>query len=149
VATEDAVQLLLRTDQGAAGSAVISQVSPGRKNRLWFEIDGAEHSVSFDQENPETLVLGGRGHTETLVRDPAALSPEAARLSPVPAGHPLGYRDCFASFVADVYDAVRRLDADGVPAEPPYPTFADAARTARITEAVLRSAATRTWMEVH
>jgi predicted dehydrogenase len=148
VATEDSVQLLLRTDRGAAGSAVISQVSPGRKNRLWFEIDGAEHSVSFDQENPETLTLGGRERTETLVRDPALLSPEAARLSPVPAGHPLGYRDCFATFVADVYDAVRRSGA-AAPAEPLYPTFADAARTARITEAVLRSAATRTWMEVH
>ena len=37
----------------------------------------------------------------------------------------------------------------GAPGEPLYPTFADAARTARITEAVLRSAATRTWMEVH
>ena len=149
VATEDAVQMLLRTDRGAAGSVVISQVSPGRKNRLWFEVDGAEHSVSFDQENPETLTLGGRERTEILVRDPAALSPEAARLSPVPAGHPLGYRDCFATFVADVYDAVRRADAADTPAEALYPTFADAARTARITEAVLRSAATRTWMEVH
>jgi predicted dehydrogenase len=148
VATEDVVHVLLRTDRGASGSLVVSQVSPGRKNRLWFEIDGAEHSVVFDQENPETLTWGGREHTETVIRDPGTLSPAAARLSPVPAGHPLGYRDCFAAFVADVYDAVRRHPSEGVPAEPLYPTFADAARTARITDAVLQSARSRSWIEV-
>jgi len=148
VGTEDVVHVLLRTDKGATGSLVVSQVSPGRKNRLWFEVDGAEHSVAFDQENPETLLLGGRARTETVLRDPSTLSAEAARLSPVPAGHPLGYRDCFAAFVADVYDAVRAHPGGGVPAAPLYPTFADAARTARITDAVLRSARSRSWIEV-
>ena len=149
VATEDVVHVVFRTDLGATGSLVVSQVSPGRKNRLWFEVDGAEHSVSFDQENPETLLLGGREHTETVIRDPGTLSPEAARLSPVPAGHPLGYRDCFAAFVADVYDAVRAAAAGAPLRESALdPTFADAARTARITDAVLRSAHSRSWIEV-
>jgi len=149
VATEDVVHVVFRTDLGATGSLVVSQVSPGRKNRLWFEVDGAEHSVSFDQENPETLLLGGRERTETVIRDPGTLSAEAARLSPIPAGHPLGYRDCFAAFVADVYDAVRATAAGAEPIQPPlYPTFADAARTARITDAVLRSAHSRSWTEV-
>jgi predicted dehydrogenase len=149
VATEDVVHVVFRTDQGATGSVVISQVSPGRKNRLWFEVDGAEHSVSFDQEAPETLLFGGRERTETVIRDPGTLSPEAARLSPVPAGHPLGYRDCFAAFVADVYTAVRDSALSPSSRESAlYPTFADAARTARITDAVLRSAHTATWIEV-
>ncbi|HWG23036.1 Gfo/Idh/MocA family oxidoreductase [Actinospica sp.] len=149
VATEDVVHVVFRTDLGATGSLVVSQVSPGRKNRLWFEVDGAEHSVSFDQENPETLLFGGRERTESVVRDPGTLSAEAARLSPVPAGHPLGYRDCFAGFVADVYDAVRTAAAgEAVSESALYPTFADAARTARITDAVLRSAHSRTWIEV-
>ncbi|NUR63247.1 MAG: gfo/Idh/MocA family oxidoreductase, partial [Catenulispora sp.] len=34
------------------------------------------------------------------------------------------------------------------PAAPLYPTFADAARTAHITDAVLASAANRSWIEV-
>jgi predicted dehydrogenase len=147
VSTEDAVHVVFRTDQGAGGSVVVSQVSPGRKNRLWFEIDGAQHSVSFDQENPETLLLGGRERTEILHRD--TLSAEAARHNSVPAGHPLGYRDCFAAFVSDVYEAVRAPVRTTVPAAAPrYPTFADAARTAHITDAVLRSAQSRTWIEV-
>jgi predicted dehydrogenase len=62
----------------------------------------------------------------------------------------MGYRDCFAALVADVYDAVRD-PSGGTGSEAPdprYPTFADAARTARITDAVLRSSRTRSWIEV-
>ncbi|GAA1991970.1 Gfo/Idh/MocA family oxidoreductase [Catenulispora subtropica] len=144
VTTEDAVQVLFRTDRGATGALVVSQVSPGRKNRLWFEIDGADRSVSFDGEDPESLLFGGRDRTEILRRD--ALSPAAARINAVPAGHPWGYRDCFAAFTADVYAAV--ADPDLRAGTPAYPAFADAARTAHITDAVLTSAAHRSWIEV-
>ena len=37
-----------------------SQVSAGRKNRLWIELDGAEEALSFDQEQPEELWCGAR-----------------------------------------------------------------------------------------
>jgi predicted dehydrogenase len=143
VTTEDAAHVLFRTDRGAGGTLVASQVSPGRKNRLWFEVDGAEASVVFDQENPESLLVGRRHATEVVVRDAAALHPEAARLSVLPAGHPMGYHDCFTAFVRQVYDAVRgRADATS------YPTFGDAARAAALTDAVLTAARTRTWTEV-
>ncbi|GAA2060814.1 Gfo/Idh/MocA family oxidoreductase [Catenulispora yoronensis] len=147
VTTEDAVQVLFRTEQGATGAVVVSQVSPGRKNRLWFEIDGAERSVSFDGEDPESLLLGGRDRTEILRRD--NLSPGAARVNAVPAGHPWGYRDCFAAFTADVYAAIADPALRGTPEQSPlYPAFPDAARTAHITDAVLASAANRSWIEV-
>ena len=58
VETEDVVVAQFETDGGAMGSLVVSQVSAGRKNRLWLEIDGAEETVVFDQENPETLWCG-------------------------------------------------------------------------------------------
>jgi predicted dehydrogenase len=145
-ATEDAVQLLFRTDRGATGTLTVSQVSPGRKNRLWFEVDGTRTSLAFDQEAPESLFVGSRGENGAVLRDPATLSPAAARLSVVPGGHPMGYLDCFAAFVRDVHDTVRA----GGPrrATPLYPTFDDAARMVRLTAAVLGSAADRTWKEV-
>jgi predicted dehydrogenase len=162
VDTEDAVQVLFRTDRGAAGTLTVSQVSPGRKNRLWFEVDGAAASVGFDQENPESLFYGSRAGNAQLLRDPALLSADAARLSVLPAGHPMGYADCFAAFVAQVYDAVRTKtvavtspspsgdgDKDGDGAYPGgFPSFADAARGVRLTEAVLSSARSRSWIEV-
>ncbi|OLE25209.1 MAG: oxidoreductase [Catenulispora sp. 13_1_20CM_3_70_7] len=145
VTTEDAVHVLFRTDLGATGTLVVSQVSPGRKNRLWFEIDGADRSVSFDGEDPETLLLGGRDRTEIVRRD--HLTPEADRINAVPAGHPWGYRDCFAAFTADVYAAIAD-PASAASGPAAFPAFADAARTAHITDAVLASAAHRSWIEV-
>jgi predicted dehydrogenase len=142
VDTEDIACLMFRTDQGAIGSLVVSQASPGRKNRLWFEVDGRAASLTFDQEAPEELWLGRRQSTEILRRDPALLSPDAARLSSLPAGHPHGYADCFTAFLHDVYATVRGEKS------PPFPTFADGARTALLTDTVLASARTRSWIEV-
>jgi predicted dehydrogenase len=124
------------------GTVVVSQVSAGRKNRLWFEVDGTRGSAAFDQEQPEQLWVGRRAASQLLVRDPAALSPEAARLTTLPAGHPQGYHDCFTAFLADVYAACR-----GEP-RPDLPTFDDGARAAVLTDAVLASAAARSWKEV-
>jgi predicted dehydrogenase len=143
VRTEDAVVVQFETDAGAVGSAVISQISAGRKNRLFLELDGADAALAFEQEEPESLWVGRREGVEIVKRDPAFLSPPAARLATLPAGHPQGYADCFDAFVADAYAAAAGEEpADGMP------VFADGLRAARITEAVLSSAAERRWVEV-
>jgi predicted dehydrogenase len=143
VSTEDAAVVQFETDAGALGSVVISQVSAGRKNRLWFEIDGSEEALAFDQEQPEEL-WAGRRPSETIVRrDPESLSPAAARYATLPGGHPQGYADCFDAFVADFYEAVVSGDApDGLP------SFADGLRANRITDAVLASAASGEWVDL-
>src|SRR6185295_13246817 len=64
VTGDDAVTMQFETDRGAAGTLVVSQVSPGRKNRLWFEIDATQASIAFDQETPEQLWIGARDHHE-------------------------------------------------------------------------------------
>ena len=60
---KDAATLVFETDRGAVGSLVASQVTPGRKNRLWFSLDGATTSMAFDQELPESLWVGSREST--------------------------------------------------------------------------------------
>ena len=122
---------------------VISQVTPGRKNRLWLEVDGAEEAIAFDQEAPELLWCGRREAATLLPRDADALSPAAARYVTLPAGHPEGYADCFDAFVAEAYGAIQTGEAiEGLP------VFADGLRAARITEAVLASARAQAWVEV-
>jgi predicted dehydrogenase len=141
VTTEDAAVVLFETDQGAAGNLTISQISPGRKNRLWFSVDGAAESLCFDQENPDSLWIGGREVNRQLLRG-SSEGPAAARYSVVPAGHPQGYQDCFDAFVADTYAAIAGEAPDGLP------TFTDGLRAARITEAVLESSRTSSWVGV-
>jgi len=142
VATEDAMTALFRTRAGVHGTLIVSQVSPGRKNHLHVEVACAEASVRFEQEHPETLWLGRRSGTETIWRDPAVLGPDGARLAIVPAGHAQGYLDCFDLFVADSYAAIAGAEPEGLP------TFVDGARSVRIVDAVLASAATGGWVEV-
>ncbi|WNG41637.1 Gfo/Idh/MocA family oxidoreductase [Archangium minus] len=142
VSTEDVALVHFETHLGAVGSLVISQVSPGRKNRLWFELDGADAALAFDQEQPESLWVGRRSGPSLVLRDPSHLAAPAARLSPLPAGHPQGYHDCFDLFVADTYAAIAGGEPDGLP------RFEDGVRAARITDAVLASARTQSWVEV-
>ncbi len=142
IATEDVAGVIVQLASGAIGTLLVSQLAPGRKNRLTFELSGADASVAFDQENPELLWLGRRDASGLLLRDPATLAPDAARVSTVPAGHPMGYQDAFNAFVADSYDLVRGEQPEGVP------MFADGLRAVRLTEAVLASAASGTWIEV-
>jgi predicted dehydrogenase len=143
VTTEDAAVVLFETDHGALGTVTVSQISAGRKNRLWIEFDGAVETLAFDQENPEQLWCGRREAATIVRRDPEYLSAAAARFSTLPPGHPQGYADCFDAFVADVYDAI----AQGAPSDG-LPGFEDGLRAAQITDAVLQSAAGQAWVDV-
>jgi predicted dehydrogenase len=143
VTTEDAAMVMFETDRGALGSVVVSQVSAGRKNRLWFEISSAAEGLAFDQERPETLWVGRRERADVIPRDFATLTPDAANYVTLPGGHPQGYHDCFDAFVAETYEAIRTGEAaDGLPGLP------DGLRSLRITEAVLESGRERRWVEV-
>lgn len=142
VRTEDSAALVLRTSRGTLGSATISQVAAGRKNRLWFELDGTLGSAEFDQENPERIWLGGAEGSRILVRDPEHGSEEQRRLSRLPAGHGQGYAECFEAFVADTYAAIAGRTPEGLP------TFEDGLRSARLVDAVLRSAHDAAWTKV-
>jgi len=143
VGTEDAAIVQFETDGGAIGSTVISQISAGRKNRLFLELDGNNETLAFNQEEPESLWVGRRDAATLIKRDPAYLSAAAQHYATLPAGHPQGYADCFDAFVAEVYQIV----ASGEPVVG-MPLFADGLRTARITDAVLISARERRWIDV-
>lgn len=142
VTTEDAASVLFRTGSEVLGTVTVSQVSAGRKNRLWFEFDGAHQSAVFDQESPETVWLGRPEYSTLLHRDPGHGAPDARRFSTLPAGHPQGYMQCFEAFVADTYAAIGGDHRGGLP------TFADGARSARIVDAVVESARTGTHVTV-
>jgi predicted dehydrogenase len=142
VVTEDLAVLLLRTQHGILANFTVSQLSAGRKNRLWFEVDGAKASLVFDQEDPERLWLATTKSTELLVRDPNMGSSEQRRLATLPAGHVQGYAQCFEAFVDDTYAVIRGEARIGLP------TFADGLRSAQIIDAVLRSSASSSWVSI-
>jgi predicted dehydrogenase len=137
-----ATTVLFTTDAGASGSMLVSQTAIGRRNALRFSLDGAEASYGFDQEHPETLLVGQFDGNLALHRGSPATSAAAARYSLLPPGHPQGYQDCFNAFVADTYAAIGGATPDGLP------TFADGVRAAVLVDAAISSSESSTWVEV-
>ena len=143
VVSDDAAGMLVRFANGARGTCTISQVSPGRKNAMSWQIDGSESSVAWCQEDPEDLWVGHRGRPNELrKRDPGLMHPSAAATAAYPAGHVEGYPDTFRALFADVY---ADIVAGGPAPTPAYPTFADGHDAVLVCDAVARSAATGTW----
>lgn len=143
VSSEDVAAALFKTGNGTLASLTVSQVSAGRRNRLWFEIDGAKASVAFDQEDSERLWMGLPDQREQVfVRGPGAGSAEQRRLAVLPAGHAQGYGNCFEAFVADTYRAIEAERPEGLP------TFDDGLRSALIVDRVIASARSRAWTSI-
>src|SRR5829696_3813449 len=85
----------------------VSQVSAGHKNRLGFEINGADASLAWNLERPEELWVGRRERaSELLQRDPSLLAPEARSTTSYPGGHAEGFPDTFKALYRAVYRAV-------------------------------------------
>lgn len=139
VTTEDYGAVLLRFRSGERGALWVSQVTAGRKNRLRFEIAGSERSLAWESERPNELWIGERDEpNRVLIRDPALLSPRAARFAAMPGGHNEGYADSFKQCFRDIYAWIETEPA--ARGEPEFPTFADGHRELVLCEAVLASA---------
>jgi predicted dehydrogenase len=144
--TEDLAHLLFRFDDGARGSAVVSQVSAGRKNALRLEVDGSEGALAWDSERPDELWLGHRDRAnEVLLRNPALLDPAARARTTLPAGHAEGFAETFRELYRAVYAAVATGE---MPAEPDFPTFAEGHRANVLGDAIALSNRERRWVEV-
>jgi predicted dehydrogenase len=144
--SDDAAGILLRFENGARGTASISQVSAGRKNSVSFEVDGSDSALSWYSEDPDRLWIGHRGRAnEILQRDPSRVAPEAARVIGYPGGHVEGYADTFRALFSQVYADIER----GGPSDRPnYPTFADGHDILCVTDAIARSAKSQSWVSV-
>ena len=146
ISTEDFAHILVRFDNGARGSCVVSQVSTGRKNSIRFEIDGSAGALAWDGERQEELWLGRReAPNEVLLRNPALMHPVAAARTHLPVAHAEGFADTFRELYRAVYADVAR----GAPsADPDYPTFRDGHVENVLADAVARSHREERWVDV-
>ncbi len=148
IATEDAGSILFELDNKAQGVFTVSQVSAGRKNHFWFEIDGNKKAVAWNQENPNEMWIGYRDKpNEILIKDPSLLSEEARKFAHYPGGHPEGYPDGLKNLFISVYDFIRERK-DPIKDKPDFPTFNDGHLENRIVEAILNSSKEQKWVEV-
>ena len=146
ISTEDTATILLRFEGGARGAVSISQISPGRKNSLVYEIDGSDGAWSWDSEQPDQAWRGHRDRpNEILIRNPALMGAAGQAAAALPGGHVEGFFDTFCAHFRAVYADV----GAGVRSpRPGYPTFADGHDEMLVGEAIARSAREGRWIEV-
>ncbi len=146
--TEDAGSVMLQFDNGATGVFTVSQVSAGRKNHFWFEIDASKKSVSWNQEEPNKLWLGYREKgNEIIIKDPSLLDEDVRKYAHYPGGHPEGYPEGPKNLFINVYNFIRE-GKDPLKDKTDFPTFEDGHWENKIVEAVLKSNKEQKWIEV-
>jgi predicted dehydrogenase len=146
ITTEDHGSILLRFRGGASGCFSVSQVAPGRKNCLRYEVSGSRSSLAWDSENPNELWIGHRGRpNEVLLRDPALLHASVRPHADYPGGHAEGFPDTLKQLFRSVYDYIEAGDSH---APRHFPTFHDGHREVVLCEAILRSQRERRWVDL-
>lgn len=116
---DDYGHAVIRMENGALGTVTASQISHGRENDIFIEVDGTKASLSWYQENPNQLFVRRNGQPHAIyTRDPNApyivdLAKASCR---IPSGHPEGYLEAFGNVYRAAYDAMV-LRATGQPFE--------------------------------
>lgn len=144
--SEDYASLLLHYEGGARGVMTVAQMCAGRKNQLYYEVNGAEKSVAWNSERPNELWIGHRNEpNQVIVKDPALLLPGARQFADYPCGHAEGYPDTFKQLYKAVY---RYIQAGDFQAPADFPTFADGHEEMALAEAIGKSARMGSWVDV-
>src|ERR1700730_511125 len=120
----------IRYQQGALGTVTASQISHGRENDLWIEIDGTKGSLEWHQEEPNKMWFRVNGQPHRLyTRDPNApyMTATAKGSCRLPSGHPEAFLEAFANVYTAAYaDMIARADGKKVDdTSSLYPNVAD------------------------
>lgn len=150
-ALDDYGTALVRYENGALGTVTASQISHGRENDLFIEIDGTKAALQWRQENPNELIVRKNGEPHKVYTRAGGpyLGAAAAASSRLPSGHPEAFFEAFANVYAAAYDAMVKKAAgekvEGV--NTVYPNVYDGVEGMLfITQAVASSKENGAWL---
>ena len=140
-ALDDNVQVMLKFENGASGMLWASQVAPGHENGLRLRIYGERSGLEWTQADPNYLWVSELGQPRKLItRGGHGSGSESARYIRVPAGHPEGYLEAFATIYTEAAAAIRASDSgEPAPRELLQPGIDDGLEGMRFIYACLES----------
>ena len=100
---------VIRYENGALGTVTASQISHGRENDLFIEIDGTKGAIQWRQEEPNVMTFRQNGQPHKLyTRDPNAphMNESGAAACRLPSGHPEAFFEALANVYRSAYDAI-------------------------------------------
>lgn len=105
---DDYGHAVIRMENGALTTVTASQISHGRENDLFIEIDGTKGALSWRQEEPNQLVVRQNGEPHKIYTRNGGpyMKPIAAASCRLPAGHPEAFFEAFANVYRFAFDAM-------------------------------------------
>lgn len=100
---------IVRYENGGLGTVTASQISHGRENDLFIEIDGTKGALQWRQEEPNVMIVRRNGQPHQLyTRDPNAgfMNGSGKAACRLPSGHPEAFFEAFANIYASAFDAM-------------------------------------------
>ncbi|MEN9578709.1 MAG: hypothetical protein RJA70_1718 [Pseudomonadota bacterium] len=147
---DDNCQMMLRYKGGARGLLWASQVAPGNENNLRIRVYGEKGGLEWHQEHPNHLSYTPFGKAPQLItRSGNGAGDAASKVSRIPAGHPEGYLEGFATLYAAAAEQISaRIEGRTPNAEALLaPTVADGALGIQfITSAIESSQRNGAWV---
>ncbi|MFO0965056.1 MAG: Gfo/Idh/MocA family oxidoreductase [Gemmataceae bacterium] len=120
---------MIRFGNGALGTVTASQISHGRENDIWIEVDGTKAALEWHQEEPNKMWVKQNGQPHKLYTRAGGpyLGKLAGASTRIPSGHPEAFLEAFANVYTAAYDDMIKRAAgqkfDGK--ETLYPNVAD------------------------
>lgn len=136
---DDNAHVLFRFKGGARGALWASQVAAGSENDLSIRIVGDRGAVEWRHLEPNYLWHTPlNAHRQRVGRGRAG--EEAARVTRLPAGHPEGYLEAFATIYSEIAVAIRQARNNRLPpAAISFPTAVDGLEGVQFVEAAIAS----------
>lgn len=127
---EDYGHAVVRFENGGLGTVTASQISHGRENDLFIEVDGTKGALSWRQEEPNVLIVRRNGQPHAMyTRDPNApfMNASGKAACRLPSGHPEAFFEAFANVYRSAYDdMVKRANGEKFSwNDTPYPNVVD------------------------
>ena len=144
---DDNAHVMLRYPGGARGILWASQVAVGNENALRLRVYGVKAGLEWSQEDPNRLTYVRHAQVrQILTRGGPGLDPAVTDATRIPAGHPEGYLEGFATLYREAADLILSGDALG---EYDLPGIADGLQGVRFVSASLASAEANTaWVNL-
>jgi predicted dehydrogenase len=106
---DDNVHIMLRFEGGARGMLWASQVAVGSENGLQLRVYGEKAGLEWRQDNPNYMWFTEFGKPRQLLSRGGSISgnPASSMNIRVPAGHPEGYLEAFATLYSQFAEVIR------------------------------------------
>lgn len=107
-ALDDYGTAMIRFTNGGLGTVTASQISHGRENDLWIEVDGTKAALEWHQEEPNKMLVRRNDHPHQLYTRAGGsyLGKSASESTRIPSGHPEAFLEAFANIYTAAYNDI-------------------------------------------